>query len=272
MIKCMKINKYISGLFIIFLVSSFFSDISAQSKNDTLFVSGTIVDASTREPIQGALINVSNAFSVLTDELGNYKVQSLSKKSIIRVTAPGYLERIVPLKGNKIVNLRLYSEFFISPDKDANTFTNSLSVSLDDELKTKFASDVRTIKRSGQIGIGSNLFIRGYNSLNATSKPLIVVDGVIWDDLANNPSVIDGFHNNSLNDIDVTDIQSINIVKNANSLYGSKGTNGVIEIRTTRATNPATKITFDASYGRILQPKLTPVLNANQYRIEKISN
>ena len=115
-------------------------------------------------------------------------------------------------------------------------------------------------------GEGANLFIRGYNSLNVNAQPLIVVDGTIWDTSTWVESVHDGFYENPLAFVDVNDIESVQILKDATSLYGSKGANGVILISTKRGRSITTRIAADLSYGFVQSPEPIRMMGAAQYR------
>jgi len=128
-------------------------------------------------------------------------------------------------------------------------------------LKTGF-SGLNVISRSGMPGAGSNLFMNGINSLNTNNQPLIVVDGVIFDNQTMF-SLIGGNNTSALSDIDVKDIDNITVLKDGTSIYGSKGANGVILITTLRAKDAATRINFNSYMGINTQPSSTyPMMNA----------
>lgn len=78
----------------------------------------------------------------------------------------------------------------------------------------------RQVAASGQPGTDAEIRIRGIGSINASSAPLYVVDGVPFD--------------GSVNSINPDDISSMTVLKDAASaaLYGSRGANGVIIITT----------------------------------------
>lgn len=82
------------------------------------------------------------------------------------------------------------------------------------------ASGVQAVTSTGQPGSGSSILIRGFGSMNASSAPLYVVDGSIY--------------NGSLSDLSPQDIQNVSILKDAasTSLYGSSAGNGVVLITT----------------------------------------
>ena len=63
----------------------------------------------------------------------------------------------------------------------AEDFSLSTALTIDQEIGTHLGGDLRTITRSGTPAMGSAMFIGGLNSLNANAQPLVVVDGVIWD-------------------------------------------------------------------------------------------
>ena len=102
-------------------------------------------------------------------------------------------------------------------------------------VKTKFVTDltkamlgefagVRVITENGQPGIASDIRIRGVNSINASSKPVYVVDRIIY--------------NGDITALNIEDIAWLNVNKNINNwlFYGTQVSNGVIQISTKRGT------------------------------------
>jgi TonB-linked SusC/RagA family outer membrane protein len=96
---------------------------------------------------------------------------------------------------------------------------------------------VQVVSSSGSPGEGASLLIRGIGSISASQSPLIVVDGVPYEGL--------------LNSIPVHDIESMNILKDAaaNSMYGARGSNGVIIITTKSGRSGRTSINFEGRTG-----------------------
>jgi TonB-linked SusC/RagA family outer membrane protein len=125
---------------------------------------------------------------------------------------------------------------------------------------------LNSIRRSGTPGVGANLFLRGYNSLYATNKPLIIVDGMIYDANDYGESIIANNYTNPLALINVQDIDNITVLKDAASIYGTKGANGAIIVTTSRAKEQATKIDFSVYTGITRVPERLPVMNAYNYR------
>jgi TonB-linked SusC/RagA family outer membrane protein len=96
---------------------------------------------------------------------------------------------------------------------------------------------VQTFSSSGQPGSGASIFLRGLGSLLASSNPLIVVDGVPYD--------------GSLNRINAQDIENYSILKDAaaSSLYGARGSNGVIMITTKKGKSGVATVSFENRTG-----------------------
>lgn len=230
----------------------------------TLTVHGTVKDAATGQSVQGVKVEAGN-YSGITDETGTYRLRVPSRMVQLTFSMDGYVKKIVPAQGDSILNVLLYGDAFRS-GKSGDAFTNTTSLSVDDELSLRWGNDVRVLKRSANAASGDNLFIRGYHSLNANSQPLFVVDGTIWDEQNITSSIFSGFYQNPLADIDVNDIESVEIVKDATSLYGSKGANGVIVIQTKRGRSNVTRIAADISHGFNWAPRSYDVMNASQYR------
>ena len=148
-----------------------------------------------------------------------------------------------------------------------NTFTATGNrLSIDDEIGAKLGGDIRTIMRNGNEEQGAMMLIRGINSINANSQPLVILDGVELDMQRNRSSLHLGDYFNILSAISPEDIEKVTVVKNATALYGARGANGVILIETKRGHSMATRIDFKASAGITTIPSLPTVMNASQYR------
>src|SRR5690606_13902597 len=115
------------------------------------------------------------------------------------------------------------------------------------------AAGVQVVSGSGKPSSGFSIRIRGTNSINASSEPLYVVDGVPTTDTRSiNPS----------------DIESLTVLKDASSaaIYGAQGANGVVLITTKKGKTDKPQFSFD-TYAGISQVWNTfPVLNSEQFR------
>lgn len=231
---------------------------------EVTYVKGQVVEALTGKPAQGVKV-AAGPYSALTDEQGLYKVRVPSLMVQLTLSSEGYQSRIIPLQGDSVKNISVYSDAFRTM-KGEDAFTNTQAISVENILGERWGSDVRTISRGALGGQGANMYIRGYNSLNVNAQPLIVVDGTIWDTSTQVESVHDGFYENPLAFIDVNDIESVQVLKDATSIYGSKGANGVILIKTKRGRSVATRIAADISYGFVQSPRSMRMMNAGDYR------
>ena len=238
--------------------------VPSEKDGQEIYVNGRVTDARSGKPVQGVRV-AAGSWSALTDEEGRYRVRVPSYMVQLTLSSESYLQRIVPLQGDSVKDVSVYSDAFLTLKGD-DAFTNTQAVSLDEVLGGRWGSDVRAATRSAVGGEGANLFIRGYNSLNVNVQPLIVVDGTIWDTSTLVESVHDGFYENPLAFVDVNDIESVQILKDATSLYGSKGANGVILISTKRGRSITTRIAADLSYGFVQSPEPIRMMGAAQYR------
>jgi TonB-linked SusC/RagA family outer membrane protein len=250
-------------------------------------VSGVVRDAATGKLLMGVQIKVADqTASAITDSLGAYSIKVGSFSDVLIAGAPDYASREIPLQGRQSVDVQLFSALFSSGYEtieslsgkkrktsssqaagEAAGFWAATPLSIDSKLQDLLGGDVRAIHRSGLSGIGTSLFIRGFNSLNASAQPLFIVDGVIWDNQVDGASIHQGYFANPLANINVKDIESITVLKDGNSVYGSKAANGVILIKTARAKEMATRITANLSWGVNNKPNLPKMMNADDYKI-----
>ncbi len=112
---------------------------------------------------------------------------------------------------------------------------------------------VEVTATSGMPRASMKVRVRGTTSINKSSDPLYVIDGII------SSSGLDG--------INPSDIQSMEILKDASStaIYGSRGSNGVILITTKQGSEGKAQVTFDASVGLSTVRKQYDLLNAYEY-------
>jgi TonB-linked SusC/RagA family outer membrane protein len=248
-------------------------------------VKGIVRDAHTHAPIAAARISMMNKKNTTTtDNAGHFKLEVSSDKELLQVEAFDYLMREIALKSQDSIVIELYADDFEANYKMLEGANGSVSKTLNtgslatnntinsfyaftaDELLPADAA-VKSSSRSGQIGQGASLFIRGLNSVNANAQPLYVIDGVIWNSMYDVNSIHDGYSINPLTNIDMNDIESISVLKDATSIYGSKAANGVVFIKTNRSLDMTTKINLNISTGYSLAPKALPVMGNAAYKV-----
>lgn len=244
---------------------------------DVRTITGTVYDAATNMPMAGVRVQATGhkRVTAMTDSEGKYKIRIPSYVTLLSFSTEGYLLAQKATAGKDVINMRLHPDNFagaysddviIVSERSMHEQTSS-SLSVDAEIQNRFGADVRSVTRSGTPGIGNIMFIRGINSLNANTQPLVVVDGVIWDMQEGVETIHMGAYNNVLNAIDVNDIRDVKVLKNGAAIYGARGANGVIIINTKRGESMATRITANIYANVALAPTTQDMLGAEEYRV-----
>ena len=147
------------------------------------------------------------------------------------------------------------------------SFRNMAIVSPTQALQGQ-AAGVNMVNSSGLLGAASNVQVRGASSLIGGTQPLYVIDGVPLNDDVISGAQGGGTGLNPLLDINPNDIESMTVLKDAAavSIYGSRGTNGVILIRTKRGANQKTRVNLDVFKGYSRPTDNLTMLNGDQYR------
>ena len=125
------------------------------------------------------------------------------------------------------------------------------------------APGVQVITNSGTPGAGASVRIRGTNSITANSEPLYVIDGIpaAQGTRSTDPTF------NPLNTIDASEIESIDILKDASAtaIYGARGANGVVLVTTKRGRRGTSQTTVETSYGTQAISKSIHPLSGPEY-------
>lgn len=263
------------------------SPVPSQAEDSMRTISGTIIDASSGKGAAGVGISVDGFSAAFSDASGNFSLKVPDYFATVRVSGEGLQTRLLPLKGRKTISIKVNDESHESVYEQLempngkllkayspsaaigaqayNTWANPME--MPDAFLQGKASGLNSIRRSGTPGAGANLFLRGFTSLYATNKPLLIIDGMIFDYNDYGESIIANNYTNPLSLIDVKDIMDVTVLKDAASIYGTKGANGAIIVTTTRAKQQATKIDFGAYFGMNFAPENLPVMGANDYRL-----
>lgn len=242
-------------LFLLLLtVATFALCASAQTRT----VRGTVVQAGDDEPIVGASVKaVGGGAAATTDIDGKFAMRVPSSVKEITVAFVGCETKKVPISDEDMrITLDAENELeevitvaYGTTKKES--FTGSADVVKGEKLSARPVSNitkaldgqvagVQMTTGSGAPGSGSSMMIRGYGSLNASSTPLYVVDGVPFD--------------GSISAIPGSDIENIVVLKDASAgaLYGARGANGVVLITTKRGNKEGkTKVQLSANWGAI---------------------
>lgn len=264
-------KKYIISA-ILLLVSM---TMAAQENSKT--VTGQVVDAATKKPLVGVIVAAydNDKYSAMTDEEGRYTLKVPEYVSSVQMRIDGYNFQQCAI-ADGVANGYLYNEAFTEfykrktdaiQSSEASGFDNTAEVSIDPFIAQRLGADVRSVARGGNVGLGNTLLMAGINSLNSNVQPLVVVDDVIMDMEYNRSTLHDGYFNNMLANLNVNDIESVQVLKNGTAIYGAKGANGVILIKTKRNKSMATKIDVTINGRYELIPRLPKMMGAEDYRL-----
>lgn len=252
----------------------------ASAQNSDGKVTGTVLDQSNGEPLIGVNILVKGTpQGTMTDLNGDFTINAKNGETL-RVSYIGYAAQDVKITSGKLTIRLKESEKSLDEvvvvgygTQKRKDLTGSISsVTGKDLLKTQPATFDQALQGkvagvvvqqiSGQPGGGVSIQIRGLSSITANSSPLYVIDGVIIP-----PSSDPGNGSNPLNSINPSEIESIDVLKDASStaIYGSQASNGVIVITTKRGKVGAAKVTYDFYAGYQELPKKLPTVNLQQF-------
>jgi len=247
----------------------------------TTKVTGTIINARTSAPASGATITVKNTNrSIAVGDDGKFSIEA-SKGDVLIVTMVGFQKTQVVVGKNNSIEIKLTENALELDDvvvigygrvkrKDVTGSISSVTgedlrrtvpTTIDQALQGKVAG-VMVQQISGQPGGGVSIQIRGVSSITGNNSPLYVLDGVVI------PSPGDpGSGSNPLNTINPSEIESIDVLKDASAsaIYGSQATNGVIIITTKRGRAGAPTISYDGYYGFQELPKRLPTVNLQEF-------
>lgn len=223
----------------------------------------------------------------LTDLDGNYELKVPNEVTAIVVSYTGYATREINLNQGNVYDVTLAAGQILDElvvvgygTKSARYNTQSTAVLNNDKIKNRpalgpqellqgQAAGVQMTNSSGVLGAQANIRVRGAASISGGGQPLFVVDGVPLNDDARTSTQGGGSSLNPLLNIPAADIESMTVLKDAAAaaIYGSRGSNGVVIIKTKRGTKgEKTKINLDYFAGQSEATNVLGMMNAAQYK------
>jgi len=231
--------------------------------------------------------------SAVTDMSGNFSFKLKNPKDKLRITYVGYKTVVLPINKTKFMvkmqdatqirevtvtsRKRTQGSGLAIPIDEVSTAQQSINMSefeglslttVDEALQGRIAG-LDIVANSGNLGSGTSMRLRGVSSINGSSEPLIVVDGNVWETNTND------FDFSSANEekfaellnVNPEDIESISVLKDAaaTAIWGSQGSNGVIEIKTKRGTRGKTRVNYSFRLTGTYQPQGYKMLNGDEY-------
>ena len=238
--------------------------------------------------------NNRNISFAQTDMNGNFSMTVKSTKNKLRISYVGYQTQTLNIGERTRFNIVLKDATMVKevtvtakrkfnqgglaiPEREvsvaAQTFNmqavEGLAFTTADEALQGQIAGLDIVANSGNLGAGTSMRLRGVTSINGSAEPLIVVDGNIFD----NPDANFDFQNAneetyaSLLSVNPSDIEDIQVLKDAaaTAIWGSRGANGVIQIRTKRGARGAIRVDYSLRVQASWQPKGYNLLNGDDY-------
>ncbi|GAA5225282.1 SusC/RagA family TonB-linked outer membrane protein [Membranihabitans marinus] len=244
-------------------------------------IDGLVVDKRS-VPLIGATVQVKEqpGLGAITDFEGRFSFGNVRASETLIISYIGYKTIEVPINGrsNLTITLEQNSELLdevvivgYGVQRKGSTTGAMSSVKAEEITKTPITniaqgiqsrvSGVQITQNSSAPGGNISVRVRGTNSINGSSEPLYVIDGI---QISNGGGVTDV---SPLSTINPNDIESVEILKDASAtaIYGARGANGVVLISTKRGKNAPTKIQFDSYVGMQKITKKLDVLNAKEF-------
>lgn len=243
-------------------------------------LTGKVLDENGK-PLAGATVAISGTNrSTSTGAQGDFSFTALTNATALVVTFQGYASQTVQLKNNDVLN--------ISMQRDANVLNDVVVVGYGTQKRIASTGSIASVKAAditqtpvtnvaqgiaarvpgvqitqNNAAPGGNISVRvrGTNSINGSSEPLYIVDGI---QISNGGGVTDV---SPLSTINPNDIESVEILKDASStaIYGARGANGVVLITTKRGKAGSTRVQLESYAGSQKITKKLNMLNAAQF-------
>ncbi len=231
--------------------------LAAQSSSE-ITITGTVTESETGEPLIGVTIMKQGTTSgTITDLDGTYSLVANPGDNLI-FSYTGMTTRIVPVTNQTLMDISLESNAELLDEvvvigygsqkkshltgavsKVENEKLDQIAVSRVDDALIGQVSGVNIQSTSAEAGQAPTITIRGVGSVNASSGPAVVIDGIVVDA-------------SFLGNLDMNSVESFEILKDAASaaIYGSEGSNGVILITTKSGKEGKTQFSYETFFGR----------------------
>ena len=220
-------------------------------------VTGTVVSYEDNEPIIGATIQVvgNSGIGTITDYDGNFTLEVPEGMKTLRITYVG-MEPLEVAVSTKTLKIQLRNDVHTLDEvvvvaygtQKKTSLTGSIQEVKSDAIEMRPTTSVASALEGSVTGVQVNstvgapgedpqIRIRGVGTVNGSSAPLYILDGVPY--------------NGNISDLNPQDIESMSVLKDAASaaLYGNRASNGVILITTKKGKQGKMNVTFDVKQG-----------------------
>lgn len=262
---------------------------------DTAMVNGVV--SSDSGPVAGVTVQVKGSdLSTTTDESGAFSIPASATSTLV-FSSIGYqsLEQVVgqresvqvllTTETNTIESVQVVAVGYGTMDRKtlptavssigADQIENEVLPSISQAIQGK-AGGVQVTQKSGSPGGGLSIRVRGTTSINASSDPLYVVDGIPVNSTTNftGGTTFDfggGTQGiNVLSSLNPSDVQSVEVLKDAasSSIYGSRAANGVVLITTKKGAAGQSNFSFNMyeGFSQVPKERYYEMMNTAQYQ------
>lgn len=266
-------------LFSLLAVMVFALSANAQSRT----VTGKVTDASGKPVANASVVIRATGKGVVTDDNGTFTITVPDKTKSLTISAVGFTASTLSLSGENNYSVTLSAVdktledivvvgYGTQKKRDAtaaistinsNSIKNQPAQSFDQLLAGK-AAGLNVVIPNGVLNNPPVIRVRGVNSINGSSFPLVIIDGIpaFTGDASTNSAA-----NNALASINPSDIEDITILKDAaaSAIYGSRAANGVMLVTTKKGKQGKAKVTYDGWVGWTEAFNIFNVLRAQDY-------
>ncbi len=237
-------------------------------------ITGKVTDGS-GESLPGVTVVLKGTtMGAVTDIDGVFRLQNVKPENVLLFSFVGMVTQEIAVGSKTVINVKMVADAIGLDEVIAvgygtmrkSDLTGSVArVSFDDKSLQSNMNILQTlsgasaginVQQSGSAGGEPDFSIRGKTSLSASDKPLIVLDGIIY--------------NGAIADINVSDVKSVDVLKDASAaaVYGSRSANGVILITTKQGNSEKPQVNFNMYYGfQDITNTPMKVMNADQYAV-----
>lgn len=248
------------------------TNVAIQSEIVEQTVTGKITDAESGEGLPGVSVVLKGTQKgTITDTDGSFSISVPDANAVLIFSFVGYASQEIVVGNNSVINLSL--------SEDLQTLNEMVVVGYGEQRKKDLTGAVASLqtkditranpvmaakaiqgqvagatvtKTSNKPGAPYGITIRGENTINNSTEPLVVIDGLMG---------------GNLNTLNPNDIQSMDILKDASStaIYGARGANGVIIITTKKGVSGKPRVSYDAYVGAKVPGHLPRLMNSQEF-------
>jgi TonB-dependent starch-binding outer membrane protein SusC len=235
-------------------------------------VTGKVIASDSPDGLPGVNVVIKGTSQgTVTDLNGNYRLDIPAGDVILVFSSVGFLTEEVRVAGRSVIDIQIsaditaleeivvigYGEVKKSDLTGAVGSVNAADITRGNPVQAARAlqgqvSGVNVNRINSRPGAEFTIDIRGLQSIGFSNEPLVVIDGVMG---------------GNLNVLNPSDIESMDVLKDASAtaIYGARGANGVIIVTTKKGKEGRTKVTYDGYTGLKVPNHLPDMMNAQQF-------